>query len=314
MRLILLFFTFLYGSIIQFENLKPFYYTNQMVNLKVKILTNQEDNISTFLSRGKILSRALSPYVYEANLTFKAVDKPLTFYITSNSLIEDINLSQKIHLKEIEKVPGFCGVFANDLKVLNGVSSEYNKSDNIVTFNVVGKLANLEDFSLNAPTEKKSLNHNELAYYVIVPKNMKRLKFFYFNLREDRFVPVEVPIILKEEKVVTQSDISPKENYFSPLNIALMGLSLFLLFSAFLFRSVILTILAILLILFTFRDFIPKGEMFLQKGSKIYLLPTQNSTVIEITNSQKKVKVLKKVNGYSKVIIDNKVGWVKNEN
>jgi uncharacterized pyridoxamine 5'-phosphate oxidase family protein len=58
----------------------------------------------------------------------------------------------------------------------------------------------------------------------------------------------------------------------------------------------------------------PNEKIVLEKNEKVYILPTQNSTVFKIVSEREEVEVLNKKDEFTKVLFTNKnIGWIKNE-
>ena len=151
-------------------------------------------------------------------------------------------------------------------------------------------------------------------FYTILPKNKKSFKFYYFNTSENKFNKIEIPIILKENIISTQTDINPNENkFFTPTNLFILTLIAISLIIFLIYQSTWLLIFPFLFSILILIQFIPKGEIVVKKGTKLQILPTSTSTVFYIVKKDTKAKILNKRNNYIKVKIDNKIGWV-NEN
>jgi hypothetical protein len=59
---------------------------------------------------------------------------------------------------------------------------------------------------------------------------------------------------------------------------------------------------------------LPNQTMVLEGDEKVYILPTQNSTVFKILKESEEVEILNRVDGYIKVLFkNNQIGWVKDD-
>jgi len=57
--------------------------------------------------------------------------------------------------------------------------------------------------------------------------------------------------------------------------------------------------------------FVPDDDIILRENTDVYILPTINSTVFHKTKDSIKVKKIKSIDGFTKVVFeDGKVGWV----
>ena len=215
----------------------------------------------------------------------------------------------------------FCSVLAASLKILDHESVQYNKSDNLIVMKLRGELANLEDFSL--PYAKKegvkeknlSFPSSTIIYYAIVPNSLDSVKFSYFDTRKNEFKTLFIPVVVKDESVSTQSDIRPSEDKNKKIKIilfAVVGVVLILLF--ILKRSIAALIFGAGFLVYAGYLMIPMKKVCVKPGSRIYILPTRQSTVFEKNERRKIYEELNRVNGYVKIkLSDKKVGWVKDE-
>jgi hypothetical protein len=311
MRFFLLFlFIKLFASdlIITYPNLKNFYYQNQIVNLKIKILSSKDLNFSF---NGE-LNITKKPLLYLLNLKFKN-DSNHTLFIISSDFNKTINLNQLYKTKKIENTPKFCNVFAEDLKILNSIST-LTDNNILLSFTIKTKNANLEDFNITKDENLTLINSNEATYYVTLPKYAKNFTFYYFNTQDENFKKIEIPILLKEETISTQTDINPEEkNFFTPFHILILSIIAFFLIIFLIYQRIFILIIPIFLSVYLVLQIFPKGEKILKKDSPIRLLPTNNSTIFYKPPLDTKVKILNKTKNYTKIKIDKKIGWVKNE-
>jgi len=314
MRLIILFFPlFLFSnSIIKYLNLKHFYYENQIAVLKIKVISN-ENNLSFFSPNLNIEVNKTTPYIYLLNVKFKA-DKNSSKNIFILPTKEIINLNKIIKLKKLSSIPSnFSHIFADNLKILNPISTIIDNKI-MLSFTIKATNANLKDFNIK-DTNLTNLNQNEANYFTYLPLNTKNFTFYYFNTQKDNYQKITIPIILKENTISTQTDINPEEDkFFTPLNILILTVIAFFLIVFLIYQKIVILLIPILLGAYLIISSIPKGEKILIKNSKVRILPTQNSTVFYYPNIDTKVQILKNSHNYTKIKIDNKIGWVKNEN
>ena len=243
-----------------------------------------------------------------------------------DAIIETEDYSTRVDGVEMEASflnppDNFCAVLAASLKILDHESVQYSKNDNLIVMKLQGELANLEDFTL--PYAKKeglkeknlSFPSSTIIYYAIVPNSLDRVSFSYFDTKNNEFRTLFVPIVVKDESVSTQSDIRPSEDKNKKVKILLFALAggvLILLF--ILKRSIAALIFGIGFLLYAGYLMIPMKKVCVKPGSRIYILPTRQSTVFEKNARRKIYEELNRVNGYVKIkLSDKKVGWVKDE-
>ena len=317
-KVLILFFPLLVlAEIIKFYNLKSNYYKNQIVTLNGKIILKHPIDIQAIPSYNtKINFTKKNPYIYEFNITFQANLKPHKIIFIGPEFYKELNLNSFIKFKTISPPEKFSNVFAKKFKIINPISSKYNENYNILSFRVKCQNCNIKDFSLKAKEQNLTLiSNNEASYYIVLPKNIKKLYFYYFDLNTQTFKKISIPIILKENTISTQTEINPEENiFFTPLNIFILSLIAFFLMVFLIYQKIWILIFPFILGGYLIYTILPKGEILLPKNTKIQILPTPQSTIIYITKKSQNAKILNKINRYTKVKIENKIGWVKNEN
>ena len=319
MRILLTFFIplFLFASdfVIKYENLKPFYFKNQIVNLKFKIISAKPNLFFSNSSNIDLNITQINPYIYQLNARFKANDENKTIQIYTNNESKTLYLNKIITIKPLPKIENFCGILANNLKIINPISSTFDKNQTIVSFTIKCNNCNINDFNLSNKENLKVLSNNEATFYVLLPKNQKKLIFYYYNLKQNQYDKIELPIIIKEKTISTQTNINPNESkFFTPVNLLLLILIALSLIIFLIYQKVWLLIFPLFFAFLILIQFIPKGEITLKKGTKVQILPTQNSTIFYIIKKNTTVKILNKRGHYIKIKINNKIGWVNENN
>ncbi len=321
MRLLIVFFSsllFASNLIIQYPNLKKYYYQNQIINLKIKIITPTDKNISIITPQNIEYNQSQkNGIIHILNLKYKNDLSSKKIFIIGNNIYKEINLNKLYKTKELENIPRFSHLLAQNLKILNPISSKFNTQKNMISFTVIAKNANLEDFKLDNVSEQNLsiISPKKATFFGYINKNLRKLTFYYFNTENENFKKISIPIKIKEDTISTQTDLNPEESkFFTPLNILTLliialGLSIFLIY-----QKIIFLIPPLFLIVYLGYKNLPKGEIILKPGTKVYILPTKNSTVFYKIKVTTKVKILKKLKEYTKIKINNKIGWVKNEN
>ncbi len=318
MRYLIILFPFLLiAEIIKYENIKPFYYENQSVNFNIKIILPQPKkltitpsyNVETNLTK-------INPYIYNLNVKFFATNESHKIILIAKKFYKEIDLNKLITIKNILPPPkNYSYIVTNNLKVINPIAAKYDKNNILLNFNIKCNNCLLKDFNIpNYKQTLKLIKPNEASYNIILPINTKNFTFYYFNPDNSTFDKVTIPIILNQQTISTQTDINPEESkFFTPINILILILIAFSLLIFIVYQKIFLLIFPILFSLLIVIQFIPKGNIVLKKNTKIQILPTPQSTIIYITNHQTQAEVLNKKDGYIKVKIKNKIGWVKNE-
>jgi hypothetical protein len=317
--LILLIATLLFSSdiIIQYQNIKKEYYRNQIIDLKIKIITPKEMNLSFIPpTNSEINTTRQNRFVYLLDLKYKNDDYKKSLFVIGKNFYKQIILNNLYTTKKLEHIKDFCNVLAEKMLLKNIIASRYNDKYNMISFTIIAQNANLKDFSLSLKDENLTVNtpYKKATYLGLIEKKHKFLKFYYFNTKNDNYEKITAPVNLKEETISTQTNLNPEENtLFTPFNILLLSLCAFFIIVFLVYQRIWLLIFPVMITAFLIYKNLPKGETYLARGTKIYILPTRNSTVFYIAPVGTKVKILKKKTKYTKIKIDNKIGWVKNE-
>lgn len=220
----------------------------------------------------------------------------------------------------------YCQVVAQKMQISNLQARKYDESFNIIIFDISATKSNLEDFHI--PNIERqgfngdlTLSKGKLSgdYYAVVPKRMHELRLSYFNLENLRYEEVALPIIVKSERVSTQSDLEPKNTFLIFTNIALIVLAVFLLACAVYFRkskvtAFILACLALGLIVYVVLKFEGNKNIIIKQDGVVAILPTKNSTILERVAVDSSAEVIGERGEYYKVkLSDSRIGWVKKD-
>jgi hypothetical protein len=316
MRIILLFIFFvsIYAEnlIIRYPNLKKFYYRNQIINLTIKIVNPNNQELYFYLQQGEI-NITKKPFIYILNIKFKNNQENF-LKIISEDFEKTIQLNSLYKTKEIEKIPNFCNVLADNMQILNPIAT-LTGNKILLSFSIKTKNGNLKDFKLNKEDNLTLINKNEATYYIYLPSNTKKFSFYYFNTKDNNFKKISIPINLKEETISTQTNLNPEEkNPFTPFRILILIVIAFLILAFIIYQNIIILIISVLLSIYLIKDLLPKGEKTLKANSPVRILPTKNSTIFYKPDEDIKVKILYTTKNYTKIEINHKIGWVKNEN
>ncbi|RLA66980.1 MAG: hypothetical protein DRQ78_03320 [Epsilonproteobacteria bacterium] len=241
--------------------------------------------------------------------------------LTSQNI--DYNLpSQRIPIRTLKKRKDFSGVLAADMKIKNSQVSNFDEKNHIVTLSIEAFEANMEDMNLSEVKEsgietlKRENAKVEAEYYVVLPLEEKKLKFTYFNTIKKQYVFLEVPTIVVDAAVTTQSDLNPKEDNFAKLKkYTFMALFIFF-FIMFLFRrDFFYLVLGVVSLITLLTFYVPHKKICVKQGSSLYILPTETSTVSAYIDAKLDTVILGEREGYQKVEYKKGIiGWIKNEN
>ena len=226
-------------------------------------------------------------------------------------------------LKAIRLKPSkdFCNVLAQNLIVKNFQAVQYDENQNLIVLNIESNLSNIEDFHLDFVNKEKIEELNitfptsYMTYFAIIPNDMKKFHFSFFNTEKNRFEKISNSIQVKDEIVSTQSDIKPSETSHKKIKIAVfLGLASLFLIIAIFRKSLYIMLIALIFGGYAAYLSIPLKEICVKQNSEVRLLPTKNSTIFYKTNYNFKTKKLNSVDGYIKIELPNgKIGWIRDE-
>ena len=214
----------------------------------------------------------------------------------------------------------YSNVIASDLNIKSVKTRQYSNNELLSVIEIEAKDSNLEDFYLTKYKNQgiKDLksydNIQTLLFFVIIPSHLEFIKFDYYNSLDDQFITVEIPIVLKEELVSTQSDLNPYLDSFNFYQKVLLIIIIIIFLMIYYFKrrgKYLLIAIVFIGILIVIAQ--PNETIVLKKNEKVYILPTSNSTVFKILQENEEVEVLNIKGKFTKVMFKNKnIGWVKN--
>ena len=243
--------------------------------------------------------------------------------ISSNSQIyQDTTLiGQKLDVIALNPKKEFANIIANSFELLNYKTTNFDQSHNIIVFNAVSNNCNLKVFKLNNVYKQgiesitESIYDSKITYYAIINKDIENFSFSYFNLLENKFLTINIPIIVNDDSVTTQTDLKPRDQSKEKLKMSIAAIIALVAFLFILWRkkNIYLFFIIIPLIYIGFIA-IPSKDVCIKKGSTIHLLPVYNGTIFETTQSQYSLPKEGSIKDFTKVKLQNeKIGWVKNE-
>jgi hypothetical protein len=157
-----------------------------------------------------------------------------------------------------------------------------------------------------------NVDESVMTYYAIIPNEVKSLDFTIFNLSKNRYESISIPIVVVDDAVSTQSDLSPTDFRHTELKV---GVALFITAVSigiyFWRRSRWYLFLAALPLVYVVMVFLPNSTICVRKGTPVYLLPITHGTVFETIPKEEKLEIENSVGDFFKVRLENeKVGWV----
>ena len=310
-------------------------YLSQHANIKIKaIITNKnvEDIKTSFINAKniKILNpnsswNKVSDTAYENSYTLKVFstdahipDIKITTTSVNGKVRTETLPSFNPKIIALREDKEFSLVLAEDFTLLEHHEKKYDEKSNIIVMEINATGSNLEDFHIpyavrDGIDEIKYDGVNQRIYYfAIIPNDIKLFKFKYFDLQNNKYNIVSFPIILKDSSVSTQTDLNPEESRYALYKAIALIVLAFIIFLFYLkSKNIFILILSIIVLAFTFYIRMPMSKIVLQKGVKLRILPTKNSTIFYITQEQTTADKLLVRDGYIKILLPNKkIGWI----
>lgn len=314
-------------------------FTNQKFDIEFNaiILKNptQYDKIVTTFTSEKGIDLLTSdvqwietkPNRYKATVSYKVHDQNFILPQITLALFKDNQIidyttipSPKIEYEKIainQKL--FSNIIASDLQIHTVKTKQYTNNILHTTLHIEGKNSNLEDMHLNSYNEQgiNSLSqkypNQSLYYYVMIPSHTKQINFNYYNTLKKEFITIHIPIILDEELVSTQTDLNPYNSSILIYKQVFSGVFLLLFIILYIItkHNKYLILVAIVISILAYL-FMPNRKVLLNEKTKVYILPTTNSTVYKILKRKNIVEIINKKDKFVKVLFNNEnIGWVK---
>jgi hypothetical protein len=215
----------------------------------------------------------------------------------------------------------FSNILANSFELVDYKTTSYDNKHNIIVF--VAKANNAElgamkfsnVFKQGVESLQDSYFDSRITYFVVINKEIENFSFSYFNLKQNKFLNIDIPIIVDDDSVTTQSDLKPTDQSRELLKIQIAGAVAFFIFLLLLWkRKLIYFIIMILPLIYIGFLLIPSKEICIKKGADIRLLPVSNGTIFKTTNAIEHFKKEGNVNKFIKIELQNEqIGWVKDE-
>lgn len=316
-------------------------YVNQIIALEFKMLIfAQHSRIETaFIFQDPLLEDSVEVLNPEQDWVFNIEDssfrnivyfkiKQAQFAIpdvvvnvlTHEGLVEEMLLGNRGSAIKLERKGMYAQVLAQDLRLLETKITSYDSTQNLAVFQLQSIMGNLFDFTLEdykqQGIESKSGDYKQAVafYYVIVPKTLEMIRFDYFNTLTSKYQTLQVPNIASEDRVSTQSDIKPKNNY-QFFKISLIAFFVCLFFGLYLYkRKIIFVLLAVLGLALLLYFLTSRSTVTIKANATLKIQPTFNSTNILTTQNPIRAEILGKRNQYYKVILDDeRIGWVRKD-
>ncbi|MDO9305884.1 MAG: hypothetical protein Q7T77_11185 [Sulfuricurvum sp.] len=242
----------------------------------------------------------------------------ITATATSTGALSNVLTGLAINASTLNPPSTYANVLADSFKVIDYKTTAYNQESNIVVFTVKATRCNIATFSLvNAikqgfESKLPNVAQSTMTYYAIIPNSEQTLDFTIFNLKKNRYESISIPIVVDDDAVSTQSDLSPTDARHTELKVGAAAIFAVICISLFYWRRSKWYLYASVLPLFyVIFALLPNSSVCVKKSAPVYLLPIKHGTIFETTPDEEKLEVENTVGEFTKVhLSNNKVGWV----
>lgn len=242
----------------------------------------------------------------------------ITATATSTGALSNILAGLSLNASPLNPPATYANVLADSFKVIDYKTTAYNQESNIVVFTVKARRCNIATFALvNAikqgfESKFPNVEESTMTYYAIIPNNEQALEFTIFNLKKNRYESISIPIVVDDDAVSTQSDLSPTDARHTELKVGAAAIVGVIFISLFYWRRSKWYLYASVLPLFyVIFALLPNSRVCVKKSAPIYLLPIKHGTIFETTSEEEKLEVENTVGEFTKVHLkNNKIGWV----
>lgn len=261
-------------------------------------------------------------YFIATSQNAKLPDFEATLIDTDEKAYKTTMLSgEKLNVISLNPKNDFSNIIANSFDILEYKTTNYDATHNIVVFVATAINSDISALKLNGVYKQgiESATHtgndSKITYYAIVGKSMSNLSFSYFNVLKNRFIFVNIPLIVSDDSVTTQSDLKPTDQSNEIIKMGAAATVAFLAFLIILWRKRYIYLIFIFIPLaYILSIALPSKEVCVKEGSAIYLLPMSNGTIFEKATAQYSLQKEAEIEGWTKVQLNNeKIGWVKDE-
>ena len=245
-----------------------------------------------------------------------------TLHDEFNTLYKETTLvGSKLKVVTLNPKANYANIIANSFNLVDYKTSSYDNKHNIVVFVAdannsdikVLKLKNVYKQGLESVTESQF--DSKITYFAVINKDIENFSFTYFNLIQNKFILLNIPIIVIADSVATQTDLKPTDQSHQKIKMLIAAVVALIAFIFILWRKKYIYLIFIFIpLIYIVYISTPSKEVCIKVGSDIHLLPVQNGTIFEKASSIYYLQKEGSAKGFVKVkLLNEKIGWVKNE-
>lgn len=242
----------------------------------------------------------------------------ITATLTSTGESSGVLSGSTLSASPLNPPSSFANILADKFEIINYKTTPYNNESNVVIFTAKASRCDIGSFRLPDAIKQgfeskiSNVGESQMTFYVIIPDSEETLSFSYFNLKKQRYESLVIPIIVDDDTVSTQSDLSPTDARHTELKVTVAVISVALLFALFYWRRkkwyLYVSALPMFYLLYVL---LPNQEVCIKKDTPVYLLPINHGTIFEMTLEEEHLEAEKEVGDFLKVHLkDDQIGWV----
>jgi len=268
-------------------------------------------------------------YIYDTFYYLSTGDFASLPDINATVVLNDDNITylstqlpaKRLNVISLNPTKEYANIVAKSFSVTNYKTTTFDQNHNIIIFSATAINSNLKSFNIQGLYKQgiesidENINISTMTYYAIVSKDLEEFRFSYFQPDDNSFEMVEIPIIIDDDSVATQTDLKPKDQSKDKLKMIGASVVAFIGFLLVLWRRKYIYLFFIVVpLIYVIYLSIPSKIICIKDGSAIHLLPVHNGTIFEKTVGVYHLPKEGEVKGFIKVKLDNnKIGWVENE-
>lgn len=313
-------------------------YANELIPLKIRVVATRSFetiNLKILDDNASVL-QDLTPdwtnenenvylktiYIQIKDVTDVLPDIEVSLQSGGNIVEKAIFPSQKINIIKLNDDDGrFIGVIAKSLIAKKVKTTAFDEDNLIMVIEFIGKSANLLDMNFQnvvkqgIDSSSGTYPDNSMFYFIVFQKNTEAIEFSYFNVVENKFNAIKLPVVVEQDTLSTQIDLDPKKSHYELYkDIGLLVLVVLCIILYYFRKKSFYAFLAVILCAYMIFFRTSMENVKLKSGTKVRILPTEKSTFFYNINDPISVEKLNVVGEYIKVSLPNgKIGWVKKE-
>ena len=155
----------------------------------------------------------------------------------NNTIYRETTLAGKeLNVVTLNPKKDFANIVANSFELLEYKTSSYDDQHNIVVFVATATDCDISAFELKnvhkqgAESMIESHFDSKIVYYAVINKDIENFSFSYFSLEKNSFVRINIPIIVIDDSVTTQTDLKPKDQSRERLKMMIAGVVSLIIF------------------------------------------------------------------------------------